>query len=122
MTSRRPATHQQRGRHRDVLDVAARNPVCLRSPSRGASTRPGLRRAWHTLRLSRSSVVWLAACLMLGTMCFGWSAWCSSAPDRPTARANTASTRVTYVTTNIEDVRKGETVVAWDPVTGELGW
>ena len=72
--------------------------------------------------LCRSSVVWLAACLMLGAFCFGGAAWFSSAPDRPAARAAVpASAPVTYVTKNIEDVRKGETVVAWDPVTGELG-
>jgi hypothetical protein len=71
--------------------------------------------------LCRSSIVWLAACLMLGTFCFGGAAWFSSVPDRPTRSAVPTSSRVTYVTKNIEDVRKGETVVAWDPVTGELG-
>ena len=71
--------------------------------------------------LCRSSIVWLAACLMLGAFCFGGAAWFSSVPDRPARAAVPATTRVTYVTKNIEDVRKGETVVAWDPVTGELG-
>jgi hypothetical protein len=76
--------------------------------------------------LCRSSVVWLAACLMLGAFCFGWSAWSSSVSNLPKAHAaahsaTPASSPVTYVTKNIEDVRKGETVVAWDPVTGELG-
>ncbi len=71
--------------------------------------------------LCRSSVAWLAACLMLGAFCFGGAAWFSSVPDRPARAAVPTSSRVTYVTKNIEEVRKGETVVAWDPVTGELG-
>jgi hypothetical protein len=63
---------------------------------------------------------------MLGAFCFGWSAWSSSVSNLPKAyaaahSATPASSPVTYVTKNIEDVRKGETVVAWDPVTGELG-
>ncbi len=97
-----------------VGNASARRPeaVLIRSARRERVGRRPL--------LCRSSIAWLAACLMLGTFCFGGAAWFSSVPDRPT-RANTTSTRVTYVTKNIEDVRKGETVVAWDPVTGELG-
>jgi hypothetical protein len=99
-----------------VGHACARRPeaMLIRSARRGPVSRRPL--------LCRSSVVWLAACLLLGAFCFGGAAWFSSVPDRPAARsAVPASTRVTYVTKNIEDVRKGETVVAWDPVTGQLG-
>ncbi len=100
-----------RGEH---VAARRREAMLIRNARReGVSRRP---------LLCRSSVVWLAACLLLGAFCFGGAAWFSSVPDRPAARAAVpASAPVTYVTKNIEDVRKGETVVAWDPVTGELG-
>jgi hypothetical protein len=71
--------------------------------------------------LSRSSVVWLAACTLLGVLFLGWGAALDG-----TARPNVASTdattsQVAYRTRDIEDLRKGDMVVAWDRATGRLG-
>jgi hypothetical protein len=65
--------------------------------------------------------VWLAACSVLGLLCL----WCGSDADRGPAvapnRVASSKAATEYRTRNIEDLRKGDMVVAWDPVTDQMG-